>query len=372
MTQASHTLYCDETGNTGSRFLDPAQPLFAEGGWLISHKYKPRADKAILQIESKFGFGARELKGADLVKKAKGQAMLWEICEAVGKNGGIPYIYTVEKRYAVCSKIVETFYDSDYNPTIPTSAHWDPEKRQADAQFFYDHGGQLVEEFAEAYRLKDPGLVSSNANNWIVLLRAKGFYDHVRKIEGVLPQIEEEMRIEAHHSSSAQTPRGMDSLNLPIIVNVLQFVEQHCPYTCDIIHDEIPSLEPAYRWAFETFRNAKRSVLEMDDGRQMHTGFINALSLSFTDSKTEPLIRAADYSLAGTRKFVQHALANEPIPKDLTRVAFSTLGSFLLKVYSHIYPSLGSSPTLSGTMSSTSWNKIVFGRLENEFKNMKI
>jgi hypothetical protein len=31
----AHTLYCDETGSTGSRFLDAEQPTFIEGGWFV-------------------------------------------------------------------------------------------------------------------------------------------------------------------------------------------------------------------------------------------------------------------------------------------------------------------------------------------------
>src|SRR5258706_11705664 len=135
--RSTHTLFCDETGSTGSRFLDPIQPFFAEGGWFIAHEHKSRAMDAILEVERKFKFGAKELKGSDLVKKPKGQKLMREICEVVGKNGGVPFIYAVEKRYAVCSKIVETFFDPVYNPKIPNSDTWNPEKRQSDAQFFY-------------------------------------------------------------------------------------------------------------------------------------------------------------------------------------------------------------------------------------------
>src|SRR5207249_11502238 len=108
-----------------------------------------------------------------------------EVTEAVGKRGGIPYAYLIEKRYAVCSKIVETFFDPLYNPKISNAETWNPEKRQADAQFFYEHGGQLIEDFAEAYRLKDPASVSTNANNWVVILRAKGFHTQAERVAGV-------------------------------------------------------------------------------------------------------------------------------------------------------------------------------------------
>ncbi len=121
MRQSTHALYCDETGSTGSRFLDPAQPTFGEGGWFVAHEYRQRAVDAVVQIESSHRPRATELKGADLVKTRRGQALMREVCEAVGAAGGVPYIYVVEKRYAVGSKIVETFFDPVYNPAIPNS-----------------------------------------------------------------------------------------------------------------------------------------------------------------------------------------------------------------------------------------------------------
>ena len=345
--------------------------MYAEGGWFIANCDKPKATDAILRIEKKYNFGAIELKGADLVKRPRGQAMLREVTEALGKGGGIPYAYVVEKRYAVCSKIVETFFDPAYNPKIPNSDTWNPEKRQADAQFFYDHdGGQLIEQFAEAYRIKDSSAVYSNASNWVVLLRAKGFHTEADRVRGVLLQIEEEIRTESKHHASNQTPRGMDSLNLPTVAEAFQFVEQHCPYPCDIVQDEIASFEPVYRWVFDTMQKAKPGVIEMNDGRQLRSGFVNALSLSFADSKSEPMIRAADYSLAGTRKFIQLALANEPISTDLSHIAFGTLGSILLGAYAVKYKSLGSFPKLSGLMSSTNWYRTLFQRLEQEVSKM--
>jgi uncharacterized protein DUF3800 len=368
MSYSTHTLYCDETGSTGSRFLDPAQPTFAEGGWFIAHEHQQGATDAIIEIEGRYKSGAAELKGASLVKTARGQSMMREVCETLGKLWAVPYIYVVEKRYAVCSKIVETFFDPLYNPRIPNSDTWDPPKRQAEAQFFYDNGGSLIEDFAEAFRLMDATAVKRNAENWVAHLNAASFHEQADKVAGVLPQIEDEIRTEGRHTRADGNPSGIDSLNLPIVAEVFQFVEQHCPFPCDIVHDQNASFESIYRYFFELFTNAKPTVLEMKDGRRMHYGFRNALSLSFADSKAEPLIRAADYELAGARKFIQLAIEGKPIPVDVTWIAFGSLGSILLKAYTHMHPSLEPMPDLSGYMASNQWTQKVFGRLHIELK----
>jgi hypothetical protein len=366
MVRPKHTLFCDETGSTGSRFLDPGQPHYAEGGWFVSNSSRDRVAKAILAAENGLAPMATELKGADLARRPRGQAFLRQVCEAVGGAGGLPFVIIVEKRYAACSKIVETFLDPDYNPRTAFSETWDPEQRQTDAELFYAKGDSLIEEFAEAYRLLDAARLKTNAENWVTLFRACGLRDEASRVAGVLPKLEEEIEIERMHLTSGRFPSGMDSLNLPVVADVFQFVEQDCPFPCDIIHDQTTSFEPVYQYVFGLFSNGSPMSVELKNGRRLCTGFKNALSLTFRDSKLEPLIRAADYVLAGARKFVQLALKNEPISSNLTNVAFASLGTLLLNAYSAGHPSIDTTPELARVMASRSWKRRVFERLHRE------
>src|SRR6185295_4379625 len=109
------------------------------------------------------------------------------------RNGGVPYIYAVEKRYAVCSKIVETFFDPAFNSKIPVFDISDPEKRQNESQFFYSTRSPFIVEFAEAYRLKSPVAVIANAQKWIQELASLGYVEQSNKIAGVLTNLEEEI-----------------------------------------------------------------------------------------------------------------------------------------------------------------------------------
>jgi hypothetical protein len=368
MTPPFHTLYCDETGSTGNRLLDPAQPTFAERSWFMDHESTDVARDAVVQIEKRHRPGTTELKGANLVKSSHGQRMVREVCEALGKNGGVPYAYVVEKLYSVCGTIVDTFFDPQYNSAVSYEETWDPQKRQADAQLFYENSRPLVEEFAEAYRIKDPAAVKVNAEHWVTQLRKTGFAEVAQKVSGVLPTVEDEVRTEAQHLGATDAPPGVDSLNFPIVMAVFQFVEQNSPYPCHIVHDQTAAFEPIYRYFFDRFKNAGPSAIEMKDGRQMRFGFRNALSLSFVDSRTEPLVRAADYVLAGSRRFVQLALHDAEIPPDITHVAFSTLGTMLLRASTHMYPSLEPMPELSGFMGSNGWMRKIFRRLASELR----
>jgi len=340
--------------------------MFAEGGWFISHEKRPDAMAAVEAIEEKLRSHSSELKGKNLLRTPRGWALMREISKAVGQNGGVPYIHIVEKRYFVCSKIVETFFDPNFNPRVDPSETSDPEKRQADAQQFYDSPGLLVDQFAEAYRIKDHKAVKQNATNWIAEFSTHGRRSFAEKIEGVLPEIEAEIIAEQRADSSPELPSGLDSLNLPIVAEIFQFIEEHSPWKCEIVHDQTASFEAIYVFIFQLMARAERKIWLKKDGSKLYAGLKKACSLSFANSEKQPLIRAADYALAGARRFIELALRDEPVPTDIREVAFVNLGGILMETLSHMHSSLDPFPKLGLVMASSQWATKVFGRLGQE------
>lgn len=372
VSKATHILFCDETGNTGSHFIDKNQPLYGEGGWFVSKQDAQRASQKVIELEKRAGFGSSEKKGSELIRLPEGQAFVYEVCKVLGQTRCIPFVYVVEKRYFVCSKLVETFFDPLYNSAIPTSDTWNPEKRQSDAEMFYSFSDLLIDEFAQAYRAKNGALVKANAEKWIVELTRANRVDDAARIKSCLNGIEYALRGEAEANKSADMPAGLDSLNLPSVYQVFQFIECHSPYKCDIVHDQTLSFEPVYSHIFNLYKQAPRVVVRMLDGREQVSGFENCCSLAYADSKSEPLIRASDYLLSGVARFIRLSIAGQPIPSDVTRIAFAGLGSFLCEVISAMHPSLGASPHLSSLMASQSWAQQVISRLIEELQNVEL
>ena len=107
----------------------------------------------------------------------------------------------------------------------------------------------------------------------------------------------------------------------------------------------------------------------MKDGRATVTGYRNIGSLSFASSLKQPLIRAADFSLAAVKMFVTLALAEKPIPKDVTLAAGPHLGAIWCSVLSAMRPNeLEPFPQLGGVMASGQWVSKVFRRFDAEFR----
>ncbi|MFQ5847352.1 MAG: DUF3800 domain-containing protein [Candidatus Methylomirabilales bacterium] len=362
------TLFLDETGNTGPNLLDPAQPVFIEGGWWVSNEKRWDAKVRVGNLERKYGFSTSEVKGSQLIKHTHGKQFIRAVCSAVGQAGCIPFMYVAEKRYSACCRIVDTFFDPAYNPRIPNEETWDPELRQEQAQVFYDAGSHLIDAFARAYRAKDGQLMRQNVLDWRDEFLHRGRPDLAERIEGVLAEIEAEMLSEAQAGQGVL--RAMDTLNFALVVGAIQHVELDVPGVCVIIHDETPVFEPAYEYIFNLLKQRKGNpaVIQMKDGRKFKAGFEKVEDLRFASSKVEPLVRAADYLVAGTRGFIHLARHGQPIDKTLSEIAFAGLGGILCEALTYKYPSLAPFPKLGTVLASTCFVKEVFGTLAEEIK----
>ena len=189
------------------------------------------------------------------------------------------------------------------------------------------------------------------------------------KLRATIPTIERQIVLEGRATEDGHLPSGLDSLNLPIVHQVFQFVEQHCPMPCDIVHDQTATLEPIFQYFFQLYRKGSPQKFVMKDGRATVTGYQNIGSLSFASSAKQPLIRASDFSLASIKTFVMLALAEKPIPKDITLAAAPYLGAIWCSVLSAMHPNeLEPFPHLGGVLASTQWVSTVFRRFDGEFR----
>ncbi len=105
-------LYFDESGNTGTNYLDDRQPYFIYGGWLIKKDSEYEICKRIENIfqNSK----AKELKA----KKGIKYRQIKELLDMMFEMGAIPVFGIADKKYMIAAKVIETFFDHMYNPNV--------------------------------------------------------------------------------------------------------------------------------------------------------------------------------------------------------------------------------------------------------------
>ena len=105
-------LYFDESGNTGTNFMDINQPYFVYGGWLVESHMVNVLNK---EIDIVFSYSnAKEIKSKEGLKYDKCK----ELFHMMYEKGARPVFGVVDKKYMIAAKIVETFFDYMYNPNV--------------------------------------------------------------------------------------------------------------------------------------------------------------------------------------------------------------------------------------------------------------
>lgn len=364
-----HVFFCDEAGNSGSRFYDLSQPYYAEGGWILDEEHVPAASAFVLEREKANRYTAKT-KGSNLRRSRPGLSHCNEVISGLGERSGIPYLYIVEKRFAVCAKIVETLLDCEYNTCVETHELADPDRRQAEAHLFYGGPEELVAAFADAYRTKDPGGIRSSAQDWVRHFTGQGDAEFAQKVAGCLSTIEHEVAGEFDAISSENTPSGFDSLNMPSIARVYQHAENSIPYPCRIVHDDTASFRSVYEYVYEMYANGRRRRISLRDGRHLTVGFRNLKGLVFEDSELDPMLRASDYLVATAIEFIRRAWNGDEISPDLTQCAFASLGGIMVWAMSNAV--LGEPcPVLGEVFASCDFVGRVFRRLMRELQERK-
>ncbi len=320
---AEHVFFCDETGNSGSKFFGPEQPVYAEGGWILPVARIAEASAAVVELEKSAGFDPAT-KGSQLKRSAFGLnhiARMAAMLSALGR----PFLYVVEKRYAVCAKAVETFFDPAYNPVVTPSETFVPQLRQQRAEIFYSSDSVLIAAFAAAYRERDAQGVAEAGEAWRDYFMEQGCVPFAVELDQSLRHIEEHVADEFAAFRSERMPRGYDSLNLPALVRVFQLVDEAFPRV-EIVHDECATFETVYRHAFQRLRQATPQRIEYHDGRVHTLGFDRLQSLRFARSQDEPLVRAADCLVAVCVEFARVMVRREKPSRDLQDCAGLLIG----------------------------------------------
>ena len=355
------TLFIDEAGNTGSRYLDDNQPFLVLAGWIIEDSKIEKLSKSIETLERDYSSTTYELKGKNLIKYARGQRFILKIIKSISSFGGLPFIFLVEKRYMVCAKIVETYLDPKFNDRAYIREQYDLEFRQTVAQQIYDTKSNLIEKFADAYKTRNSGLIRELNIEFVNEFKSLGLTELSGKFLGAYDKIKEQMDIEFE---VFEKNRNLDTLNIPMLVAMFQYVENYLPSPIKIIHDNTDTFKDAFFRVYSILNNGSEGFIQFDNGYKQFFGLKSIYHFSLEDSKSLPLLRAADYAAASAYEYLKLIYADKKINDFLNKIAFETINVIQLKAMSFKFPSLGYFPNLGTTYSSIDFVKKVFSQIK--------
>ncbi|MGA9305676.1 MAG: DUF3800 domain-containing protein [Candidatus Sulfotelmatobacter sp.] len=103
--QAIQTIYCDESGFTGTRLSDKDQPHFVYASVAVTPH---RASEIVTETRQRFRIEGQEIKGNSLVKFARGRRAISFLLDTCLKDSQCVVINT---QYALACKLYEYIFE---------------------------------------------------------------------------------------------------------------------------------------------------------------------------------------------------------------------------------------------------------------------
>ena len=309
------SVYLDEAGNTGLNFLDPAQPTYVLGGWIVRADQIEAASAAVTAVSQESG--SPDLKGSRMMHSVAGRQRVERLVRDLRQLGCYPVYSLYEKRYAVAAKIVETFLDPVYNDHLLSSFEADVFAKQAVAQQLHDLPGGSLTPAWDAIRGGDAEQMRDSLNALVQrcrILRADvlahslaGAKSHVERIAAVLAEV--------HADPVGRHSEALPGTSLIAIAGAIDTISKDMDLTrVEVVHDETSSFEPNLEWWFQLMSGPAPAEHPSDTvfphGRTLRVGYSVVRSLRFAVSEEEPLVQAADV-LVGLLATLPRRLAGE-------------------------------------------------------------
>lgn len=350
-------VFCDESGNTGSNFLDPDQPVYVLAGWGVKFDDLLLASAEVDSCHNRCGIRG-ELHTKKLLKTQKGCKASADLIGNLFALPCLPIFTIVEKRYAVAAKIVDTYLDYIYNPEAPKIVGFNALACSELANLFCDIPEDLLRRFAVAYRMLDISKLEAVALELGAIKDTEIPKEILLAIPRVVPKLPEIVSAEAAFRTS-QPNNVFGSLNFPIFVNMLCLVEslaERINTIATLHHDGIKEFEQGFRVIFDAYQSSKTTgEIRLTNGAIIPYSLQHISELVMTDSHSSSLIQAA-HVLAGLLSEIsisalRHTETSQPL-KEIARVIYPFVffnnplrfgallasNSFILDVATLLYP----------------------------------
>lgn len=289
-----YTVFCDESGNSGSNYLDFDQPFYTIAGWIVPNEEINNTCSVLDCAKSLSVTG--ELHGSNIIRGKRGQKAIHDLFLKIGKIGCIPSFIIAEKKFCIAAKIIEVLLDPEYNKRVSKKFTYDKLAKKEIAEIIYKFPNETLEIFAHGYISKDTNIIKDSIKSISLCFNLVDKSNISKILLGSLGLIDKNILSERECDDYLPN-KAMASLNLPVIVSYFNMIEKlgrsiDAEFT--MVHDETKQLEPAFCEVFKRFANAIPAEVSLTDGTKIVLGFKKLNNLSFSNSKENLWIQSAD------------------------------------------------------------------------------
>ncbi|WP_179134223.1 DUF3800 domain-containing protein [Enterococcus villorum] len=292
----------DESGNTGTNWLDSDQRFFIYGGWLFKYEDYKKIEQIFLEWKSNRQ-STDEYKANKLFKSNKSKTSVEElIFKLLDKKLATPFFVIMEKKFMMSAKIVETFFDPAYSDIFTKELTWMPEVKKKLANLLVRQGTEkLFKDFSQLFTQNDVKI------NTMRLLR-----DELSKIlkENNLEDIsvlintldDKALGKMKDEYSTIISANGKNSLSLTIpglyqLLNIINIFSEIKNYKfIDVFHDNLRGYDSIMQDFIKNFFSDGRELrLTIVNEKYISNNLTNIKSFSWKDSKNDMNIQLADF-----------------------------------------------------------------------------
>gem|GEM_PF-1105946 len=292
-----YSYYIDESGNTGTDWFNNEQPYFVYGGWIIPNRNINEAEIYLKDLLSKTQ--APELKSKNFYSKKYAMSDFNSIYfKMVNDFSALPVVGITNKKYMIAAKIVETFFDSIYNPFVNAYLTCPVELKKALASCIYQDK-KILESFSIIIKRCDASIDEMNEINQqlINFLVSNDLSMVAETLTGLSAENFNDMISEFKTVSKGGRKKSFITLTTSGLVDLLRNIEIYSAsenINVDVVHDEL--------WGYmDSFNELESIFLRDQEPRVMSIGNVTFLSnyphiksLKMINSKNDLMVQVAD------------------------------------------------------------------------------
>jgi len=284
------TFYCDESGNTGTNWLDFDQTFFVYGGWLVPDSSK---NTIITEINHIFGKSqAEELKSKKFFKLGSSNRYFLKMVTFMINFRPVscfPIFIVVEKAYIVAPKMIETFFDPAYNISLKDEITFDIKLKKKLSEIVV--GSNAVKLFST---LIHDGNISLAQMKEIQIELARKFSDMPNVNHNISCLTDAELRKMVEEFQCKNNSRTLTIPVLCSLMNLLQKFSQNNKVETTIIHDNISGFNEWLDIIKSCFLSEGPDQVVRTEYIEFHSKLKNIKDLKLEDSKNSRIIQVAD------------------------------------------------------------------------------
>lgn len=293
------TFFIDESGNTGTDWLNDNQPFFTYGGWLVPNDKLDLIEKYLKGYIEKEQ--SDELKSKNIFKRTDGLNMFSDIyIQLLEEFSAIPFFIVADKKFMIAAKIVETFFDYAYNPYVNEYLTHPVELKKALANCIINfHDKTIINSFA---KLIKNGTISVDTLKEINLKLLELFESEGHEqVASTLKCLTEENFLRMIDEFETVTQNGQVknriSLTQTMLLEILRNVELFSNgrnISVKVSHDRLRGYAEVFKEIEDIFLQEEEPFIYKNEGIVWLSRFPHINSIIEQDSKAVPCIQVSD------------------------------------------------------------------------------